>query len=162
MVSFCPTADEANVGSVWAIGRLDGIAANGSFANAPVFCINVDFSRSFRICSRNIDRFVIVVLDVVSGDLQVSNLATLDANTSEPAVADVIAANDGLVQVAVVEKNTYPSVLIKVAIADHEIACSIDDMDGMSHFADEDATERRLHDTFETDTIRRRMSAGDF
>src|SRR5262245_34000270 len=111
MIAIRAAADEADVRSVRAVRGLQRVAANRPLANRALFNVNVDFGGRFGVGSGHADRSIVVVFDVVAGDLQIANLAPLNANSSQPTVTDVAAGNDRLVQVDVIQKHADAGVL---------------------------------------------------
>src|SRR6058998_2735085 len=71
-------ADDPNVRAVRAVRRLQGVAGNRPLADRALFDVDVDFGGRFGVGSGHTDREVVVVFDVVAGDLQVANLAPLN------------------------------------------------------------------------------------
>ena len=72
---------------------------------------------------------VVVVLDVVTGDLQVAHFRPFDANATQPIVADVAAGDVNLMKVHVIEINAYAGVEVYVTVTDEYVAVSLDKVD---------------------------------
>src|SRR5438128_2070582 len=80
VIAFRTAANDPNVRAIRAVRRLQGVAANRPLADRALFDVDVDFGGRFGVGSGNTDRAVVVVFDVIAGDLQVANLAPLNAD----------------------------------------------------------------------------------
>ena len=76
---------------------LNGVGSNRDFIHAGLFstCVDINFSGRFGI--RTVGT-MIVVFNIIAGDLQVANFTLLDPNATESVVADVITGDVDLVQ----------------------------------------------------------------
>ena len=88
---------------------------------------------------------MIVVFDVVAGDLQIVNLRAFDPNPTEPIVADVISADVSLVQIDTVEKHAHARIVINVRILNLHIAVALVQSDAVPHLPDQHSLQNRLH-----------------
>ena len=148
MTMLRSTADNSNVRPVGAVGRLNGVAGDRSFANGPPLrTIDVDFGRRNIGQIRNVERAEVVVFDVVPGNLQIPNLAVVDADPAEAIVTDVTADDVCLMQIDVVEPDADPRVVIDVTMTDQHIAATLRDVDRIANSANQDTGQRRLHDS---------------
>src|SRR5579872_5044573 len=82
-------ADEADVRAVGTVSGLQGVAGDRSFANRAVSAIDVNLGRRFAVGPGNFVRTVVVVFDVVTGDLKIADFAAFNANAPLAAIADV-------------------------------------------------------------------------
>src|SRR5262245_62355873 len=93
-------AHEADVGTAGTARRLDGVADDRALAHRAVAAIEQDVRGGRRLG-------VEVVLDVIAANLEITDLAINDADSSLLAVADMIAVDVGLMQVDAVEKDAH-------------------------------------------------------
>ena len=141
MTVFRRPADDADVRAVGTVRRLNRIAGDGPLADGPALRA-VDVNLGGRHVGRleHVEGAVVVVLDVVAGDLQVANLTVLDADAAESAVADVIANDVRLVQVDPVHPDADAGVVIEVAVTDEDVAAAFGEMNGVSYATNQDAS----------------------
>src|SRR5947208_7170871 len=90
--------DEAQVGAAGADFGLNGVADDAPLADAPCRGVDPDVGR---LLGGGIE----VVFDVVAGDVQVADFAGNDIDAAAPAIADVAAVNNRLVQIDAVERD---------------------------------------------------------
>ena len=90
-------------------------------------------------------RFVVVLLDVVSGDLKVAHLRPLQPDASQPIVANVTAGDVDLVQVYPIEIHTHAGVKVYVTVADEHVAVALDEMNAVPTTRDHHSLEHGLH-----------------
>ena len=88
---------------------------------------------------------MVVVLDVVPGDLEVAHLRTLDANPAQPVVTDVTAGNVDLMQVHAIEINAGTGIEIHMAMTDQDVPIALNEMDTVPTTRHHYALEHRLH-----------------
>ena len=105
---------------------LDGIARYGAFANGggSVAGVDPDICRSVRF-------FIVVVFDVVAGDLQVADLRSDDFDASAFAIADVRGGNDDLVKIYMIEKDAYAAVVVQMTVGDKDVSGAVVYADGV-------------------------------
>src|SRR5690606_9201939 len=96
---------------------------------------------------------VVVVLDVVAGDLQVANLRPLDPDTADAVVADVATDDVDLVQVQLIHVDAHARVVIHVAVGDQHVAVAAGEADPVPHVVDQHAHQRGLHGADQFDTV---------
>jgi MinD-like ATPase involved in chromosome partitioning or flagellar assembly len=65
---------------------------------------------------------VVIVFNVIAGDLQIADFTAFDANTTKATVADVAGADDGLMQVDAIQIDTNAGIVIDVAVTDEYVA----------------------------------------
>ena len=75
---------------------LNRVGGNRDFIHAGLFSARVDINFSCWFGIRAVGT-MIVVFNIIAGDLQVANLTLLDANATESVVADVITGDVDLV-----------------------------------------------------------------
>src|SRR5207302_6199099 len=97
-------------------------AADRAFADRPGAAVDVNFGGRLAVGSRDLVRAIVIVFDVVAGDLQVADFTAFDANAPEPAIADVRPDDDCLVQIDLIEVNPHAGVVVDVAMADEHVA----------------------------------------
>ncbi len=88
---------------------------------------------------------MIVVFDVVAGDLQIVHLRSFDANPTQPIVTDVISTDVGLMQIDAVKKHAHARVVINVRIVNLHIAVALVQPDAVPHLPDQYSLQNRLH-----------------
>src|SRR5690606_12765871 len=103
-----------------------------------------------------------VVLDVVSGDLYVMNVTPQLPDPRSLAVADVVAGDDRLMQIALIEKQTAVEAIVNVRIRQHEIAVPFDEMNPDAAAANRQVLQCCLHRPHEFDAVRRLVPPHDF
>ena len=110
-------SEESYVCSVWAGLGLDGVAYYRSLSEGAAFGshVNEDVGGVFEVG-------VVVVFDVVADYLEVSHLASEQADAGEAIVADVAVGDYGLVQIDAVEVDADLGVVVDVAVVDDEVA----------------------------------------
>ena len=139
---------------------LDRVRGHGDLVHAGPLCRGVDVD----LCGGlglGLELPVVVVLDVVPGDLEVAHLGSLDANPAEPVVADVVPAEVDLVEVDLVEEDADPGVVVDVGVVDEDVAVASVQANAMADLSDEQALEDRLHGADELHAIGLRVGAGD-
>lgn len=125
-------------------GGLDRVGCNGHFVHTRALgrSVDVNLRRWLRLGTV---RFVVVVLDVIPGDLKVAHLRPLQPNASQPIVANVAAGNVNLVQVYPIEIHTHTGVKVNVTVADEHVAVALDEMNAVPTMRDHHALEHGLH-----------------
>ena len=99
-------------------------------ANAADTSIEIDFRGGLAIGTRHLMAAIVVVLDVVSGNLQISNLAALNSDTTESAVTDVRTADDRLMQIDGLKVDA-DAAMVNVAADDDHVAVIGREMNAM-------------------------------
>src|SRR5690606_27272846 len=95
---------------------------------------------------------------VVPGDLEIADGAAHNLDPPAPAVADMAAGNDRLVEIHAVEEYARPTRVIDVTGADQHVAIALGQPDAVPHVTDQHPAQGRLHDPHEFDAIRLRMT----
>jgi hypothetical protein len=151
----CPgRADPADVGAAGGRTGLDGVAADGAFADAAFAAVDPDVGRLFGLP-------VVVVFDVVSGDLQVPDRAADDPNSALPAEADVASLDDRLVEIDLVQQQPGAAAVVEVAGVQDEVAVALAQDDAIPDAADQHASHDGLQRVEELDSIGFGMSPHD-
>ena len=121
---------DADVCTLGRAGGLNGVRRDGHFVHAGTFGggVDVNFGGRLRL---GLVRFMVVVLDVVAGDLQVAHLRSIEPDAAQSIVADMAAGDVDLVQVHSIEIHAHAGVKINVAMTDEHIAIALDEMNAM-------------------------------
>ena len=104
---------------------------------------------------------MVVVFNIVAGDLQVTNFTLLNANATQPVVTDMIAGDVDLVQANLIQKNSHPRIVVDMAVADKDIAISLKQSNTIPYLVNQHALENRLHGLDQLDPVRFRMRSLD-
>jgi hypothetical protein len=99
----------------------------------------------------------VVVFDIVSRDLQVAYFRAFDANAALPVIAYMATCYIDLMEVHAIEINTHSGIEIKVAMGNHYVAVSVDQVNPMTATRDHHALENGLHGLDQFKTIGFRM-----
>ena len=105
---------------------------------------------------------MVVVFNIVAGDLQVANFTLLNPNATQPVVTDMIAGDVDLVQANLIQKNSHPRIVVEMAVADKDIAISLKQSNTIPYLVNQHALENRLHGLDQLDPVRFRMRSLDF
>src|SRR5687768_12943842 len=84
-------------------------------------------------------------LQIAGADVDVANIAAARHDAAAAAIADVAADDVRLVQRQVIVKNPDAAVVIDMAVADEDIAVTVDQMNAMPALADSRASNGQLH-----------------
>ena len=87
---------------------------------------------------------VVVIFDIVAGNLQVANLRAFDSYSTNPVITDVAAGDVNLMQVYMVQEDAYTRVVIYVAMADQHIAIALCQADPMTTAANQHTLKNGL------------------
>lgn len=118
---------------------LDGIGGDSHliYTGSLSRGINVDFSCRFRF---GFVRAMIVVLNIITSDLEVADLRFLEPYAPQPVVADVAGGDVDLMQVNAIQVNSHSSIKINMAVRYKHTAVALDEMNSMP--------AARNHDSF--------------
>ena len=124
------TSDQPDIRTTRTVRGLQRVAGDRPFANRTFTNINVDFGGRQAIGVRKLlaMRFIVVVFDVIAGDLQIANLAVFDPHATEPAIADMRPRNAGLMQIDIFKVNADARIVVDVAMINQQISSSFGDV----------------------------------
>ena len=74
---------------------------------------------------------MVVVLNIITGDLEVAYLRFLEPDAAQPVVADMAGGDVDLMHVNVIQVNSYSSIKINMAVRYEHIAVALDEMNSM-------------------------------
>jgi hypothetical protein len=126
--------------ATWTLDSLNRIARNRTFPDGRSLVTRIDphISRANGI-------LIVIVLDIVTGHLQIPDLRTLNLDSSAFAITDVRTAYYHLVKIHVVKCNAPSAIVIDMAMRDQDVSRTIVDAYAIAQSPEQNPFEGRLH-----------------